>query len=78
MMGRGNQQRMRVHVLIQLILDCNIGRGYPMYVKQHNDILKEMKAKSSLFLNEQDKNRGSRSDRERLGDRCATGDHGKQ
>ena len=56
----------------------NIGTGYPnsMYVKQHNDILKEMKAKSSLLLNEQDRDRGIRSGRERYGDRGARGDHG--
>ena len=47
----------------------NIGTGYPnsMYVKQHNDILKEMKEKSSLLLNKQDRDRGIRSSRERHG-----------
>ena len=47
----------------------NIGTGYPnfMYVKQHNDILKEMKAKSSLFLNERDRDRTIKSDCERHG-----------
>ena len=43
----------------------NVGVGYPnasaTYAKQHNDILKEMKAKSSLFLNEQARDRGSRN-----------------
>ena len=37
------------------------GAGFPnaTYVKQHNDILKEMKSKSSLFLSEQAGDRGS-------------------
>ena len=42
----------------------NVGAGFPnaMYVKQHNDILKEMKAKSSLFLNERAGDGGTWSD----------------
>ena len=42
----------------------NVGAGFPnvMYVKQHNDILKEMKAKSSLFLNERAGDSGTWSD----------------
>ena len=47
----------------------SVSTGYPnaSYTRQHNDILKEMKAKSSVFLNEH--NRGTRGDRERHHDR---------
>ena len=42
----------------------NVGAGFPnaIYVKQHNDILKEMKVKSSLFLNERTGDSGTWSD----------------
>jgi hypothetical protein len=50
----------------------NDGAGFPnaMYVKQHNDILKEMKTKSTLFLNERAefKDGGTRSDHESRGE----------